>query len=188
MPILADYLGTHPEVEIELQLNDRVVDLVDEGFDAAFRFGDLPDSGLVARPLRRLGRVVCASPAYLTRRGTPASPDALTEHECLAFHYIAPERDWLFHRAGETRKVTTSGRLTVNNGPALLQAALAGMGIVLLPDYLAAAEIEAGRLMRLFPEFDMSRAPAHIVYLPDRQMTPKMRSFLDFLIARLGRA
>jgi len=184
--LFADYLTTYPEVEIDLQLNDRVVDLADEGFDAAFRFGELADSGLVARRLRSLRRTVCASPAYLEAHGTPAEPARLADHRCLPFHYVKPEREWLFQSDEGVQRVAIKGPMTVNNGSALLQAAIAGLGVAMLPDYLAASDVAAGRLVKLFPEFNLSRAPLQVVYLPDRQMTPKMRSFIDFMLERLG--
>ena len=185
-PRLADYLRLYDQVEIDLQLNDRVVDLAEEGFDAAFRFGVLPDSGLISRPLRSPNRFLCGSPDYLSRRGAPTSPSDLATHNCLAFRYLAPEREWAF--GGDApQSVQVRGQLTVNNSVALLQAAIQGLGLVILPDYLVQEEIERGRLVRLFPDFDFSRAPLQMVYLPDRHMTPKMRSFVDFVISVFGR-
>ena len=185
IPQLAGYLRDYPDVSVELQLNDRVVDLVEEGFDAALRFGRLEDSGLIVRPLRSLNRVICAAPAYLNAHGTPAEPEDLTNHNCLAFHYLKPEREWRFEGT-QLQTIHVSGRLTVNNGSALLQAALAGIGIVMLPDYLVTADIGAGRLVRLFPDRDFPRAPLQLVYLPDRHMTPKLRSFIEFVTERMG--
>lgn len=166
-------------------LNDRMVDLADEGFDAALRFGQLPDSGLVARPLKSLQRIVCASPAYLAERSRPVRPDDLAKHNCLAFHYLRPEREWHFDGA-QARSVKVAGQLTVNNGAALREAALNHIGIVMLPDYLVEADIKAGRLVRLFPRHVFPRAPLQIVYLPDRYMTPKLKSFIDFVVDRFG--
>jgi DNA-binding transcriptional LysR family regulator len=186
VPAFAEYLREYREVEIELQLNDRMVDLADEGFDAAFRFGKLPNSGLIARPLRSLNRVVCASPSYLARHGTPETPEDLVNHNCLAFHYVQPERDWVF-QGDRAQSVRVAGQLTINNGPALLRAALADIGIAMLPDYLVAEDLTAGRLVRLFPEFDFARAPLQLVYLPDRHMTPKMKSFVDFIVQHFAR-
>lgn len=183
----AQYLREQPDIQIDLQLNDRIVDLADEGFDAAFRFGELRDSGLVARRLRGLGRIICAAPAYLARHATPAEPEDLVNHNCMAFHYVQPERDWVFRSFGKERRVSIKGQLTVNNGPALLEAAVAGIGVAMLPEYLAARDVEAGRLVRLFPQYDLSRAPLQLVYLTDRQMTPKMRSFVEFILEHLGR-
>jgi DNA-binding transcriptional LysR family regulator len=186
IPAFAAFLSQQPEVEIDLQLNDRVVNLADEGFDAAFRFGDLPDSGLVARRLRSLGRMICAAPAYLAQHGTPAEPEDLAHHNCLTFYNVQPEREWLFRGANKARRVAVKGQMTINNGSALLEAALAGGGVALLPDYLVDADVAAGRLIRLFPQYDLSRGPLQLVYLPDRHMTPKMRSFVDFVLERLG--
>ncbi|CAN7758001.1 LysR family transcriptional regulator [Caballeronia sp. LjRoot34] len=185
LPLLADYFKAYPRVEVELMLNDRLVDLADEGFDAVFRFGKLGDVGLVARPLRGLGRIVCASPAYLAEQGTPRSPEELASHNCLCFHYIQPEREWRFDKP-KSCTISVSGQLTVNNGPALLMAALGGIGIVMLPDFLVANDIASGRLVQLFPEEDFSRAPLQLVYLPDRYMTPKLRSFVDFVVEHLA--
>lgn len=185
VPELAEYLRNHPDVTVELRLNDRVVDLVEEGFDAALRFGNLHDSGLIVRPLRSLNRMICAAPAYLAAHGAPAKPADLADHNCLAFHYLTPEREWRFG-GSKAETIHVSGQLTVNNGPALLQAALGGIGIAMLPDYLAAADIEAGRLVRLFPDDDFPRAPLQLVYLPDRHMTPKLRSFIEYVMDRMG--
>jgi DNA-binding transcriptional LysR family regulator len=187
VPAFAEYLREYDEVEIELQLNDRMVDLADEGFDAAFRFGKLPGSSLIARPLRSLHRVVCASPSYLARHGTPQKPDELVNHNCLAFHYVQPERDWVFE-GDRAQSVRVAGQLTINNGPALLRAVLADIGIAMLPDYLVAEDLTAGRLVRLFPEFEFPRAPLQLVYLPDRHMTPKMKSFVNFILQHFTRS
>ncbi|WP_308410377.1 LysR family transcriptional regulator [Burkholderia sp. WAC0059] len=195
VPALADYLRDYPDVSVDLQLNDRVVDLVEEGFDAALRFGRLPDSGLVVRPLRSLNRVICASPAYLDAHGVPGAPGDLREHNCLAFHYVTPEREWQFNGpqsdgsrldGPRPETVEVSGQLSVNNGPALLQAALSGIGVVMLPDYLVSEHVASGRLVRVLAGYDFPRAPLQLVYLPDRHMTPKLRSFIDFVTARLG--
>lgn len=185
MPALADYLREYGEVEVELLLNDRVVDLAEEGFDVAFRFGALPDSGLVARSLRNRNRMVCASPAYLAQHGHPQRPEELAAHNCLAFHYLRPEREWRFE-GGASPTVKVAGQLTVNHGPALLAAALNHIGIALLPDYLVAEEIAAGRLVQLFAEYQFPSAPLQIVYLPDRHMTPKLKTFVEFVVQRFA--
>src|ERR1700722_5085343 len=153
VPAFAEYLREYAEVEIELQLNDRMVDLADEGFDAAFRFGELSDSSLIARRLGNPNRGVCASPIFLTRHGPPQKPDDLVNHNCLAFHYVQPERDWLF-RGARAEGVRVAGQLPLNNGPAFLVAVLADVGIAMLPDYLVSEDLTAGRLVRLFREFD----------------------------------
>lgn len=185
LPVLSDFLKAHPQVEVQLMLNDRLVDLTEEGFDVAFRFGKLADTSLVARPLRSLGRVVCASPDYLATHGTPEAPDQLVAHNCLAFHYVQPETEWHFDKP-KPYTVSVSGQLSVNNVQALLTAVLNGIGIAMLPDFLVANYFATGQLVPLFPEQDFSRAPLQLVYLPDRQMTPKLRSFIDFVIERFS--
>jgi len=185
VPALSDYLKTYPDVQIELILNDRVVDLVEEGFDVAIRFGDLPDSGLIARTLKRTRRFVCASPAYLKKHGIPKKPEDLVKHNCLSFHYDTPQREWSF---GESIPVTvkTSGQLTVNNGPALLMAAVKGIGVVMLPEDLVAADIANGKLVHVLPKYELPSGPLHLVYLPDKQITPKLSSFIDFMLKRFA--
>ena len=187
VPAFADYLDLYPEVGIDFHLNDRVIDLADEGFDAALRFGNLPDSGLIARQLMPLTRIICASPEYLAKHGTPQRPEDLADHNCLAFHSTSPELNWPI-QGSDGKSTRISGHLTINNGPALLRAALAGIGIVMLPDYMLAEDIETGKLVRLFPGHDFPSPPLQLVYLPDRNMTPKLRSFVDFILHRFGRS
>ncbi|GFZ89745.1 LysR family transcriptional regulator [Dyella caseinilytica] len=184
MPVLANYLDRYPDVQVELSLNDRIVDLAEEGFDAAIRIGTLPDSNLIARQLRDSPRIACASPAYLARYGLPQTPADLLQHNCLAFLFSAgPERHWRFPRPdgkGE-EYVTVRGRLDVNGGMALREAAIAGLGIILQPQMMLQEDLDSGRLIRLFPNWPAPSWPVHVVYLPDRRMPPKLESFIHFL-------
>jgi len=151
--ILVDYLDRYPEVQVELSLNDRYVDLAEEGFDAVIRVGVLPDSGLIARPLQPSPRIACASPTYLARHGHPRVPSDLAQHNCLALmHASGPERDWWFPRPGNTgtERVSVRGTLDANGGMALREAALAGLGVILQPQMLLQDDLDAGRLVR-FP-------------------------------------
>lgn len=190
VPVLASYLDRYPDVQVELSLNDRFVDLAEDGFDAAIRAGELPDSGLIARPLRPSPRVACASPAYLARHGHPQVPADLAQHNCLAFLFATgPERDWRFprpHGKGAER-ITVRGRLDVNGGMALREAALAGLGVILQPELMLKDDLEAGRLVRLFPDWPAPTWPVHVVHLPDTHMPPKLESFIAFLQETLGR-
>ena len=185
MPALSDYLDRYPEVDIEVALCDRVVDLVEEGFEAAIRIGQLPDSALIAKPLAPYRLMMCASPAYLARRGTPATPEDLSGHECLAFSPAAVAHWRLTDQDGE-RRVPVSGRLQVNHGQALRVAALHGLGIVLQPAILLEADVRAGSLVQLFPAHQLSSRPMSVVYLQDRYRSPKLRSFVDFLVERFN--
>ncbi|WP_431099342.1 LysR family transcriptional regulator [Polaromonas aquatica] len=183
MPALSEYLERYPKVSIDVVLSDRVTDLLEEGFEAAIRIGPVPDSALIARPLAPYRLMICASPAYLARRGTPARPDDLTQHECLSFSPSAMAH-WRLQDQEHICRVPVSGRLQVNHGQALRVAALHGMGIVLQPAILLEADVQAGRLVQLFPHHALATRPMSILYLPDRYRSPKLRSFVDFVVER----
>ncbi|NVZ99446.1 LysR family transcriptional regulator [Pseudomonas gingeri] len=185
MPAIAAYLKTYPEVDIELQFNDRVVDLVEDGFDVVFRYGELPSSGLVARLLSKNRRIACASPAYLKAHGTPRVPADLQQHNCLVFLRATPQREWLF-RGVSSESVRVHGQLSANNGTALMNAALEGIGIVLLPQTLVEDALKDGRLVHLLPDHETLDRPLHLVYLPDKHMTPKLSSFIEFMVGRFA--
>jgi len=183
-PALTDFLRRYPEVRAELVLNDRVADLIEEGFDAAVRIGKLDNSGLIARPLAPYRILICAAPSYLAANPTPRRPRDLEKHPCLA--YWAQQGRWrLIGRDGREHIVRAESRLRTNNGEALRQAALAGFGIVMQPQVLLEDDIRAGRLVPLLPNYPPPAAPVHLVYLPNRRPTPKLQSFIDFVIARL---
>lgn len=182
-PVIADYLAAYPEVEVDLAVNDRVIDLVEEGFEVAVRVGPLSDSGLVARPLAPYQLVVCASPDYLARFGEPRRPEDLARHNCLAFERWGAPHVWTFQN-GEAAAVR--GVLRANNGEALRVAALRGLGIIKQPSVLLADDLRSGRLVRLLPDYDSPARPIHLIYLPDRRPTPKLRTFIDFVLERLG--
>ncbi len=183
MPALSTYLDRYPEVSVDVVLNDRVVDLLEEGFEAAIRIGPLPDSALIARPLMPYRLMVCAAPAYLARRGTPQRPADLTGHDCLAFTPSAPT-PWSLTDGSGVCRVPVSGRLQVNNGQALRVAALHGLGIVLQPAILLEDDVRAGRLVQLFADYELPSRPMSVVYPPDRYRSPKLRSFVEFLLER----
>ncbi|MBB6557625.1 DNA-binding transcriptional LysR family regulator [Acidovorax soli] len=183
MPALPAYLERYPEVSLDVSLSDRVVDLVEEGFEAAVRVGELPDSGLIAQALAPYRLMVCASPAYLERRGMPLQPQDLGQHECLCFAPTALTH-WRIGDGEGASRVPVSGRLQVNQGQALRVAAVHGLGIVLQPAILLEAEVRAGRLVQLFPHHELPARPMNVVYLPDRYRSPKLRSFVDFVVER----
>jgi DNA-binding transcriptional LysR family regulator len=185
-PALAIFLREHPEVQIDLVLNDRVVDLVEEGFDAAIRTGRLADSSLVARPLATYRMLIGASPAYLAERGTPRKPQDLTQHECLNFSYWPQRNQWRLSARGVEHNARVSGRLRINNGEALRQAALAGFGIVLQSQALLEEDIRSGRLVHILPRYELPTPPVHLVYRPDRRPTPKLQRFIEFVLERFS--
>jgi DNA-binding transcriptional LysR family regulator len=185
-PVLSDYLARYPDVDIELDMSDRFADLMEDGYEAVIRVGELaPDSGVVARPLMPYRLMLCASPEYLARRGMPATPADLAGHDCLAFG-AAGVNQWRLERDHDVCRVPVNGRVRINNGQALRVAALQGLGIVLQPTILLQADVRAGRLVQLFPDYALPERPMHIVYLPDRYRSPKLRSFIDFIVERFG--
>lgn len=190
VPVLGGYLERHPEVQVDLSLDDRFVDLAEGGFDAAIRVGELPDSGLIARPLRPSPRICCASPAYLARHGTPRVPADLAQHHCLALVTASgAERDWRFPRPDGkgVEHLLAPGRLDVNGGLALREAALAGLGVILQPELMLKDDVDSGRLVRLFGDWPAPTWPVHVLHLPDARMTPKLERFIAFLQETLGR-
>ena len=185
-PELPDYLKRHPEISLDLSLTNRTVDLVEEGFDVVFRTGDLPDSGLLARRLAPLRLVVCAAPAYLRSAEKLVQPEDLQRHECLIFAHTSLRTQWSFEGPQGRVTVPVAGRFSTDSGEALRAAAVAGMGVLLQPHELVAEEISAGRLVRLLPEYEPPARPLHALYAPDRRMTPKLRSFLDFAVQKFA--
>jgi len=183
MPVLSKYLERYPEVSVDAVLCDRVVDLMEEGVEAAIRIGQLPDSALIAKSLAPYRLMICASPEYLARRGTPDKPEDLSQHECLSF---SPAALTHWRLADQDGTYPVSGRLQVNHGHALRVAALQGLGIVLQPAILLEADVRAGRLVQLFPTYELPSRPMSVVYLPDRYRSPKLRSFVDFLVERFS--
>lgn len=193
MSRLEPYLTRHPALRLDIVLTDRVVDLVEEGFDAAIRLGTLPSSSLVARPLRDYGLTLCAAPAYLARRGAPSTPRDLAAHDCLAFTY-PPGTEWRWSEtqwrmrdpAGEELRVDVGGRVSVNNAQALRRAALSGLGVAMVPDALVAEDVAQGRLVTLMTAYVLPTRPMHLVYPRDRFKSAKLRSFVDFCLDSFG--
>ncbi len=188
-PALPDYLAANPEVRVEMTLNNRVLDLLEEGYDVVIRTGALPDSGLIARSLAPYKLVACASPAYLARYGTPSHPEDLASHSCLGFHPGAAFDTWSFAGQGpddDVIPVQVTGPMSANSGQALREAALGGVGIVLQAEALLSPDLTAGRLVKVLEQYPPRALPISALYSPTRAITPKLRSFLDFLTARFG--
>lgn len=186
-PAIAEYLLQYPQVSVDLSLTNRAVDLVEEGFDVAFRTGELPDSGLMAKSLGPHQLVVCASPEYIASRDQPRSPEDLQRHECLVFSLTMLKSQWSFDGPdGRRITVNISGRFSTDSGEALRAAALAGTGIIMQPKVLLQEDIETGRLVRLLAKYEPRSRPLNAVFAPDKRMTPKLRSFLDFAAQKFG--
>lgn len=183
-PIVAEFLKRYPEVQLEMVCTDRSVDLVEEGFDLAVRAGRLADSSLIARRLGNLERIVIAAPSYLKERGTPRSPKDLEKHDCLLFGAGQAGNVWTLHSGNKSVEVSVRARLVVNEPDMLGAVTLAGAGVALLPILHYAADITAGRLQRLLPDWTSSGAPVHAVYPSTRHHSPKVMAFVDFLRER----
>lgn len=185
-PILPEFLARHPALQVELILDDRVVDLLEEGVDVAVRIGRLADSSLIARRFATARSVCVASAAYLARAGTPQRPDDLARHNCLRYSYLRQPDDWTFSRDGEPVTVRVGGNLQANNGDVLRAAARSGLGIVCLPDFIIGDDLEGGTLVRLLADWAAPDIPIHAVFPSQRHLSAKLRSFVDFLVLRLG--
>lgn len=187
-PAIADYLKAYPDVTVDLTLNDRYVDLVEEGFDLAIRIGRLADSSLIAKRLASVPMMVAASPQYLEQYGTPQTPQDLKGHNCLAYTQVPTPGEWsLIGPDGDQHVVEVSGRFQANNGDALRVLALRSEGIIFGPDYVVTESIAAGDLIRLFPTYKVPEAALYAVYPHSRYLSAKVRTFVDFLAACFGR-
>ena len=183
---ISDYLKRHPQVQVELSLNERVVDLVDEGFDLAIRVGARVDPGLVARRVTPVRVLACASPAYLKTHGAPREPEDLSGHNCLVYAHPVHQGGWHFKRGDEERTVPVSGTLRGNNGVALVGAAVEGLGVVFEPSFLVYEALREGKLVQLLPEWESEKLWVYAVYPNRKFLAPKVRSFIDFLVERFG--
>jgi len=185
---VAAYAALHPQVRFDVDLSDRMIDLVEEGFDLALRIGTVASPALIVRRIGTTSLVCCASPAYLARHGTPRVPADLAHHRCLTYAY-APERDvWRFRGPDGEHAVTVSGPARANNGEMLTALAVAGMGVHLEPDIVVAAHVRSGTLVRLLSEYKPASMPIQAVYPSRRHLSAKVRSFIDFIAARFAEA
>lgn len=182
-PIVAEFLAKYPQVEVELLLLDRVVDLVEEGIDAAVRIGRLPDSTLVARAVGETRRVVCAAPAYLRRAGAPKVPADLAAHRCIVFSGLAAAGEWAF--GGTTRpRWPVRAVLRTNQVDAALDACLGGLGCAQFLHYQVEKALREGKLRRLLSRYEPAPVPIQIVY-PHARPSSSVRAFIDMAAARL---
>ncbi len=191
VPLLPEFASAYPELSLELLVSDAYLDLVEQRIDLAIRLGSLKDSNFIARRLKPMSFYICASPEYLEHHGRPQGPGDIARHQCLLFPRVGYSLDWLLRdRDGETTRVPISGKYLITHSDSIRQCALAGLGLALLPDWLIEDEIEKGRLIRLFPEYDVSATDydsAVWILYPSRQYLPlKARVFIDFLLARFG--
>ena len=186
-PAIDAFLRTHPGIEFDLDLNDRQVDLLAEGFDLAVRIADLEDSTLIARRLAPVRHVVCASPAYLAEHGSPRHPSELAEHDCLIYTNAPNPGLWEYtDPGGRQGRVQVRARLQANNGECLRQAAEDGHGIVLEPSFILYRAFEEGKLLPILRDYQWLTIYAYAVYPRTRHLSRRVRAFVDFLAERFA--
>ena len=180
------YLARFPEVQISLSLADRFIDVVAEGFDLVIRIGELEDSSLVARRLAPCKRILCAAPGYLGKHGTPQVPQDLAIHHCLVYSNELKPDSWRLQGPDGNEVVKVNGPVCADNGDILRAAAVAGLGVTLLPTFIVGADLISGRLRQVLPEFCPPEIFIHAVFPSRRWLSPKVRSFVDFLAGYFG--
>jgi DNA-binding transcriptional LysR family regulator len=185
VPVAAAFLKAYPDILLRLRLSDRVISLQEEHVDLGIRIGPLPDSGIVARRIGSVRRVVCASPDYLLSRGRPETPQDLASHDVVSFTGFVHAEAWDFQTGGTTASVPVRSRLQVDAAEAVVEAALAGTGIIRLFSYHVAQPVKDGRLSLLLEAFETPSLPVNIVYLGGGLLPLKVRAFLDFAAPRL---
>lgn len=185
-PLIPRFNELHPNVELQVVLSDQQVDPVKGGFDVTIRIASLPDSSMIARSLAPAPRIMVASPDYLAREGTPQTPKDLAHHKCLSYGYLQSGVSLQLCNGKETQRVTVSGPLHANNGDILAQAAVAGMGIALLPNFIVERAVADGRLVPVLCDWEAPPITVNAVYPSSRRVPMKTRAFIDFLVAELS--
>ncbi len=187
LPLVADYMAQWPEVQVEMSFGDRVSDLVGEGFDLAVRLGvTTPNAGLVMRRVASFAPLLCASPEYLATRGAPEAPGSLEGHDALHFASAGTRQAWRYRDAeGVWQPLAGKSRLRLDSAEALREAALAGRGVALLPDFLVSADIASGHLRQVLPALDLGTVPVVTLYPERRMLEPRVRRFIDLMAERL---
>lgn len=186
-PAINEFAKTHPDIEFDLDFNDREVDLVHEGFDLAIRIAKLPDSSLIARKLAPIEFVTCASPAYLEQFGIPQSPKDLVNHQCLTYSLLSNDEQWNFKYVdGQNLKIKLKPYLKATTGEYLKDAAVNGLGIVLLPEFIVYQKIKEGSLLSILKDYVTPPINAYAIYPQTRHLSQRVRMFVDFLIKRFS--
>jgi DNA-binding transcriptional LysR family regulator len=184
-PAIIDFLDLHPALQVEMVFHDRNIDLIEHGIDLAVRIGRLPDTGMVAREVGHVRRVLVASPAYLERHGTPSSPLELDQHDVIYNAGIGNAVEWKFMHEGHELPVRLNPRLSVNEIDAILMAVVAGRGIGRPLSYQVADQLAAGTLVRILPQFEPGPIPVNLLVNGTRHMPQRLRACLDYLAERL---
>jgi len=183
VPLLPKFYEQYPDVLVELDISDRMVDLIEEGYDVGVRSGTLEPSSMIARKLMDLHYIACAAPGYCEKFGTPTTLQDLQHHRCI--QYAHPSREWetwWFDLEGREHQVEIGGVMAVNNAWAVRDLMIAGVGVGYIPDFVVKADIDAGRLVRVLKDFDASTDPVHVVYPHKKYLTAKTRTFVNYLV------
>ncbi|WP_456445876.1 LysR substrate-binding domain-containing protein [Thiolapillus sp.] len=183
--LVHEFQQLHPALTIELQLDDRVVNMVEEGIDVSIRIGWLEDSRLIARHICDASRILCASPAYLEHRGQPEKPSQLIEHDCIIFTLLPTPHQWQFFRNKQRESIQIRGQILTNSIIAMHSLALSGAGIAPISRFLVNEDLKNGRLKQLLPEYDCGCAGIYAVYQDKRYKQAKVRLFIDFIQKRI---
>ncbi|MFC0132486.1 LysR family transcriptional regulator [Massilia eurypsychrophila] len=184
--IIGAYTQAYPQVQLDISLSDRKIDLVDEGFDLAIRIGAMPQSDLIARKIGGVHSIVCAAPAYLARHGAPQTPAELTGHACLGYTLTGSGAEWRMEGPDGAVTVAISGPIRADNGDIIRLAAQSGAGIVFQPHFIVGDDIDAGRLVRLLPDWQSAELGVYAVYPSRKHLSAKVRTFVDFIVAALA--
>lgn len=185
-PLISAFMARYPDLRIELTLNDRFIDPIEEGVDVTVRIGTLPDSSLIARKLAPARRLLVASPSYLKAHGEPRHPGDLARHRCLNYGHTTTLQRWRLNNDGRSINAPINAVLCSNNGEVLRAAALDGQGIALLPTFLTGSQIRSGHLQPVLRDYPPTDLVVHALYAPNRYLATKTRLLIDFLAARLG--
>jgi len=184
-PLIADFMAAYPELQIQLVLSDEHVDPLQEGLDVTLRIADLESSSLIARKIVSIDRVVCASPDYLARRGTPVHPNDLRDHTCLTYGFLATGNQWKLSGSDGDHWIQPRWKLCANNAEVLRDAAAKGCGIAILPVFLAAEQLTSGALRTILANYKPPALTLYALYAPTRHLAVKVRLFIDFLVERI---
>ena len=188
VPVVVDFIKEHPNIDVRMMLVDRRINMIEEHVDLGLRVGELNDFSLVAKKVGTVRRVVCASPAYLARRGTPTSPEDLKNHDCITFENTLSSQRWIFNIGKTEKSFPIHSRLVVSTAEAATDAAVAGLGLTRMLDYQIDAQRRAGALKLVLESFRARPKPVHLIYETGRHLPLKVRTFLDFAAPRLKQA
>lgn len=185
-PLIAEFLKRYPDIQLQMQMDDKTTDLITGGFDLAIRIGELPDSSLIARKIAPCVSVICASPAYLAQHGLPMVPSELTQHNCLFYSYFQDGVEWSFHSPDGMQRIQPKGNYQVNNSDAIHLACLDGLGIANLPRFIVESDLQAGRLQTILTDFPLPEHGIYAVYPQRKYLPSKVKVLIEFLRDKLA--